>query len=233
MAPWGLSREQTLELVGWRAELIGYDDHLDLDALARDDPEPCFRLFRFLFTRFSEALTLHLESRGAAFDATLTDRQLVRAILQAWPLLTTQELSPTVTVDKFFEQRWGFDRLLFTLQCIFVCTQKHHQLVSQVHGQVGTLEHVGTASASSALGPTRAGAPAEEAGFAEWMARVYEEQLRDVDVRADCEGQKIHLGPDTDATLTSLFSSASLRSADNVQQDGDGHLSLAVSFIPR
>ena len=63
----------------------------------------------------------------------MTDEQLVRSIIKSWDLLSPDK--PTlggVTVVKLLQPgAWGTDRLLFTLQCVFVCMRKHKEVVAK------------------------------------------------------------------------------------------------------
>lgn len=129
---WQLSREQAAGLLKYRCRLISCDIDIDDAALSAGEPAACIPIMRYVFTHFSQALDDFLKKTGHNFHRRMTDAQLVEAILHAWPVLSPHAPVALATAPKIVQKgAWGTDRLLFTLQCVLVCAQKHHEIVSE------------------------------------------------------------------------------------------------------
>lgn len=129
-ASWGLTLEQTIGLLKWRCKAIGYEEDIDELGIRSGAPSACLRILRFVFCNFSEALAEHLEANDLDFDEDMEDEAFVHHILRAWSLVSPQALLGSVSAEKMLASgTWATDRLLFTLQCIFVCAEKHGELV--------------------------------------------------------------------------------------------------------
>lgn len=132
-----MHRTQAAALLRYRCGLVAYDQDHDEAELNAGSAAACLPILRFLFLNFSEALDNFLRSEGHTFFPDMTDEQLLHGILKAWPLLSPQK--PTlggVTVVKLLQPgSWGTDRLLFTLQCAFVCLRKHNEAVAQYNAE--------------------------------------------------------------------------------------------------
>jgi acetyl esterase/lipase len=73
---------------------------------------------------------LYYPSLDLDFDEDMEDEAFVHHILRAWSLVSPQALLGSVSAEKMLASgTWATDRLLFTLQCIFVCAEKHGELV--------------------------------------------------------------------------------------------------------
>lgn len=132
-ALWGVSLEQSISLISRRCALMRMDRPLDPRGLRAGDPAACFSILRFLFARFSQALSTYLQSRGHSFPEGLTDEQFGARIIACWPLLSPHALS--VSPQRLASHGWGAHRLVFTLQCLFVCAEKHNELQSAARGE--------------------------------------------------------------------------------------------------
>ena len=129
---WQLSMNEVAELLVHRCKLIAFEDDIDLDGLRAGTPAACLPILRYLFSGFSEAVADFFYENGHEFRSDMSDEQLVERILSVWSVLSPQRPVGDVTVAKFLQPgAWGTDRLLFTLQCVAVCCQKHREVVAE------------------------------------------------------------------------------------------------------
>lgn len=185
MSSWRLGADQAAALLAHRCRLIAYEDDIDEAALRAGELHACLAILRYLFTGFSEALTEFCRASGECFSVDMTDRQLIGGVLGLWHVLSPQQPDlGNLTVDKMLQsEAWGMDRLLFTLQCVFVCSKIHIDLISQresawLHGVGWTNtspqqqfdDHPAVGTESQKLRVTVA-----------WMAQAYREQLDSLD----------------------------------------------------
>jgi hypothetical protein len=175
---WGLTLEQTIGLLKWRCKAIGYEEDIDESGIRSGAPSACLRILRFVFCNFSEALAEHLEANNLDFDEDMGDEAFVDHILRAWSLVSPQALLGSISAEKMLAScTWANDRLLFTLQCIFVCAEKHGELVRNnlevIHDDTWWKD-VDSAGGSMARHSVNGG---EHADVFAWMKEVYREQL--------------------------------------------------------
>jgi len=200
---WGLSLDQTIELLKWRCKSIGYDEDVDEAGIRAGTPLACLRILRFVFCNFSEALAEHLDANGLDFDEDMPDGKMVEDIIRAWSFVSPQPLLGSVSADKMLAGgTWTHDRLLFTLQCIFVCTEKHAELVKK------NLEALNDDSwwkddikPDSSL-PRRSVDAGEHKDVFSWMKEVYLKQLDSINKPG---------GGDTGAVQQAAFVAAMLK----------------------
>jgi hypothetical protein len=123
-----LSGDEVADLLRWRCQQLGYLEPIDTAAIHESCSE-CCKILRFLFTRYSAAVSAYLTDNDHAFDDNFTDRQLVDAILSAWPLVSSQQLGDgSVTADRLMANDWNHSLLLFTLQATRTCFDMHSVL---------------------------------------------------------------------------------------------------------
>ena len=125
---WPLTLAQTAALVKQRCSVIAYDLEADTAELCSGSPHGCMSILRYLFTRFSEGLSVYLKEHGHVFSETMDDASLITTILSAWSLvsaLPALRASPDLLLST---TEWIADRLMFTLHTIMVCIQKASEL---------------------------------------------------------------------------------------------------------
>ena len=184
MSSWELSREQAAALLKYRCQLISFEGDLSDKALNAGEPSACLPILRYVFTHFSQSLDDFFRRSGHSFSYRMPDQQLVEAILGVWGLISPHAPLGGATIRKVLQKgAWGTDRLLFTLQCVLLCAQKHRDLIAKVEAawlrdginwtdtspqqQFDTYPLIGTESER------------ERTTYA-WMAEAYREQMHDV-----------------------------------------------------
>ena len=125
---WPLTLAQTAGLVKQRCSVIAYDLEVDADELCSGSPRGCMSVLRYLFTRFSEGLTVYLKEHGHVFSETMDDRSLITTILSAWSLVSALPALRASPDHLLSTTEWIADRLMFTLHTIMVCTQKASEI---------------------------------------------------------------------------------------------------------
>ena len=191
-----LGLEAGIALLKHRCRLINFDEAIDEAGIHQGDPIACTSIIRYLFTRFSQALSEHLDHVSCHFDEAMSEELLIDKVIGAWPFIATERtrsLGRGITSKNVLARGYAIDRLLFTLQCIFVCTEKHRVLVR--HNSRG-LDHPRGCSArpdelernvwdeSVAHSPKFLSPAAQsvndtsaEEDTVRWMIRAYREQL--------------------------------------------------------
>jgi len=174
---WGLSLDQTIDLLKWRCKLIGYDEDVDVEGIRLGVPQACLRILRFVFCNFSEALTEHLELHELDFEEDMEEEEFVEKVLCAWEHVSPQALLGSITTEKVLASgNWINDRLLFTLQCIFVCTEKHTELV-KANLEAATSPSWWDITEIANDEPRKVVAGSQHNDVFEWMKEVYKQQL--------------------------------------------------------
>ena len=183
---WQLGAEQAVSLLIYRCRQIAYDDQIDEDALCRGEPRACIPILRYLFTGFSEALSHTCERAGYRFSPTMSDPELLEAIIGVWSTLAPDQAAlGGVSVAKLLQSgSWGVDRLLFTLQCVLVCSQAHTKAIAQQ--DVAWLDGIDWSNTSPQQQfnehPTHVGTESQQIrSTVAWMAEAYREQLNSLD----------------------------------------------------
>ena len=125
---WPLTLAQTAALVKQRCSVIAYDLEVDAAELCSGSPRGCMSILRYLFTRFSEGLTVYLKEHGHVFSETMDDRSLITTILSAWSLVSALPALRASPDHLLSTTEWIADRLMFTLHTIMVCTQKASEI---------------------------------------------------------------------------------------------------------
>jgi hypothetical protein len=191
-ASWGISMEQAAELLRHRCEQIAFDRDLDAPGLRDGAPDACLPILRFAFVNFSEALSEFLLSVGHVFEAEMGDAELVARILDAWPLISPHRALGGATVPKVLKAgMWGADRLLFTLQAVLVCSQKHRELVALTEQEwlrSGVSWTDTTPQQQFADHPLCGTEEEDMRSTVAWMAEAYREQLQTLDGAAGAGG---------------------------------------------
>jgi len=178
---WGLSLDQTIELLKWRCKSIGYDEEVDEAGIRAGTPLSCLRILRFVFCNFSEALAEHLETNGVDFDEDMADSKMVEDIIRAWSFVSPQPLLGSVSAGKMLAAgTWAQDRLLFTLQCIFVCTEKHAELVKKNLNELNDDAWWKDDEKPASSLPRHSVDAGEHKDMFSWMREVYVKQLDSV-----------------------------------------------------
>tara|TARA_B110001452_G_scaffold88317_1_gene72291 strand:- start:160 stop:1008 length:849 start_codon:yes stop_codon:yes gene_type:complete len=187
---WPLTLKQTASLLKHRCAVICCDVVVDEAELCSGDARGCMAILRFLFTRFSEGLTLYLEDQGHYFDPSIKDHELAQRIFAAWPLVSPLPSLGGATADKLLSSKWVADRLLFALQCIIVCTDKACELADAASrdGSKRSVMSLGSTGLMSSQAQSVFGDSLPQArdsnqmqGTLQWMAQVYREQLKTID----------------------------------------------------
>lgn len=207
---WGIGLEQTVELLKHRCTLVHYDGPLDDDQLRAGCPKACLPIVRFLFVRFSELLAQHLEDHDHHFSDDMSDKELARGVINAWPLLSPKPQLGSLTAEKLVcPGRWGNDRILFVLQCLLVCSEKHHELNQS---SAPFLQSCQIASLPFGQSDARCLFPAGKSDLSEtqstmqWMVDVYREQLMSVEPSVDGELEQAKWMAAVEASYTCLQS---------------------------
>lgn len=202
---WNIDMGQAVDLLRFRCRVIEFDDPIDDAELSVGSPRACVPILRFLFVRYSEVLSAYLARDGHRFNdgGPMSDLALVRAVLDAWPLVSPHQAIGAATAAKFLRAgSWGTDRLLFTLQAVLVCAKKHSELMRKETGLRDDADDAGWFGDSSMSwsASAAAGAQSEAGGKSEairsegtlamesestrstmaWMAEAYREQLDSV-----------------------------------------------------
>lgn len=182
---WQLGAEQAAALLVHRCRLIAFEDDIDEIALRHGDPSACLPILRYLFTGFSEALSDMCDAAEHNFSADMSDAALLGGIIGVWPMLSPEQPSlGSVTVAKLLQPNaWGLDRLLFTLQCVFVCCRAHAEAVSQQDAALfAGIEWTNTSPQQQFDDhPNQNGTESQRlASAVAWMAEAYREQLNSV-----------------------------------------------------
>ena len=126
---WGVSLEQTLVLLKHRCYSVRFDGALDDEQLRTGSVEGLLPIVRFLFVNFSEVLCDFLEEHGHVFEPGMSDEELASRVIACWHLVSPKPQLGNISVQKLLTRgRWGVDRLLFTMQCLLVCVDKHNEL---------------------------------------------------------------------------------------------------------
>jgi hypothetical protein len=182
-----LSRDQAAALLRYRCEVIAFEDDIDDMALRAGAPAACVPILRYCFVNFSEALDDFFRAAGHTFDEGMTDEELVAEIIHVWSLLSPHKPIGAVSVAKVLRPDvWGTDRLLFTLQCVLLCSNKHRALVAQSEEEwlQSGLSWTST-NPQQQFGPEHhplVGTESErERSMVAWMAEAYREQMATVE----------------------------------------------------
>ncbi|KAL1525314.1 hypothetical protein AB1Y20_020175 [Prymnesium parvum] len=178
---WGITMEQSVALVKYRCSIVRFDGHLDDAMLRSGSVQGCLPIIRFLFTRFSELLSAFLEDHGHSFTDELTNVAFVERLISCWHLVSSQPQLGNMSVEKMTaDGQWGVDRLLFTMQCLLVCSQKHcelHELRQKAMPHVGSLM-TSSLQISEVYRPLGADNDVEKLeSTLQWMLGVYRDQL--------------------------------------------------------
>lgn len=189
VAVWGISLEQTVALLKHRCAIVHYDEPLHDDEIRTGSPKSCLPIVRFLFVRFSQVLAQHLEDNGHHFKDEMSDAELMHTVLQSWSLVSPHPQLGSLTVEKLLcHGSWNIDRLLFVMQCLLVCSEKHRALTQR------KIPHEESFFVASSLpfgqsdvkrpfsGPAR---ELDGSSTMQWMADVYREQLNSLEQPVD------------------------------------------------
>ena len=116
-------------LIKHRCSLVRFDGEIDDRKLRTGSVDACLPIIRFLFVNFSEALTGFLDGHGHRFHNGMSNTELIKQIMGCWHLVSPQPQLGNMSIDKMISRnRWGVDRLLFTMQCLLDCSEKHLEL---------------------------------------------------------------------------------------------------------
>lgn len=220
---WPLTVKQTSSLLKHRCSVICCDVVVDEAELCSGDARGCMAVLRFLFTRFSEGLTLYLEDQGHYFDPSITDYELAQRIFAAWPLVSPLPSLGGATADKLLSSKCVADRLLFALQCIIVCMDKACELADAV-GSERSVISLGSSSIMSSQAQRVFGdslpqaKETDQTSTLQWMAQVYREQLNTIDGAAQQEAW-VNALKANDAPLLDSFEQQLYRT--QLAQDGE------------
>lgn len=179
-----LSREQAAALLKHRCAVISFDGDINDVQIFSGSPAACVPILHFLFVKFSAALGELFINEGHNFEEGMSDEELISGIIRVWPLLSPHNPIGPITVAKVLQRGlWGTDRLLFTLQCIFVCYRKHKLLVAKANEEFMASSGFGWSSTTprQQFGPCHqepVGSDSQkERSQLAWMADAYREQM--------------------------------------------------------
>ena len=181
----GLTIEQAAALLKHRCKIIRFDGEISDVQLFSGSPAACLPILRFVFLHFSSALSkFFVDVAGHVFVESMDDEELVAGIIRVWPRLSPHSPIGPITVTKMLQRNmWGRDRLIFTLQSIFVCYHKHKALVSQADEEFMASSGFSWTSTTprQQFGPSHqelVGTDSErERSQLAWMAEAYREQM--------------------------------------------------------
>ena len=191
---WGVSLEQTLVLLKHRCYSVRFDGALEDEQLRTGSVESLLPIIRYLFINFSEVLCDFLEDHGHIFEPGMDDKDLAARVIACWHLISPQPQLGGITVQKLLTRgRWGVDRLLFTMQCLLVCVNKHNELQARRNAEARSFQPLGISSSfavSAAHRPFGSGDVRETLqSTTQWMVGVYREQLESLEQAAELDGQ--------------------------------------------
>lgn len=185
-----VSLGQAVALLKHRCTLLRFDGPLEDGALLAGAPEALLPILRYLFGGFSEALTRHLEMHGHRFGPKMSDLVFAQELLAAWPLISSEPLPVALTAERLLNAAQGsVDRLLFTMNALLVCSEKHHALSPFSPRDSEPFGLSGTAIGLSSTAVRPEGAAKSEAeddlqSTMQLLVAAYREQLNSLDEEA-------------------------------------------------
>ena len=233
--------DQACLLLRHRCSLIAFDERLDMDALKNGSTIPCIKVLRYLFLRFSEALSIYLEEENCHFDGSMSDTLFLQSVIDSIHILSSRPGALNWAADKLLSPGLGLERLLFTLQCIFLCAEKHRELIQEVK-YVDTCQESSQSMISFNQWPDDRAldgsvGTSEDDKLQNWMAQVYRAQLSDVTCTSESafaseEKEYCSNGKECDFSPMTLFFS-SISKDFNEREEGVSFSDdqLEVSFI--